>query len=455
MQFIAGAAIEIAMTEFVDSGHSEKRVPCVKNRQPLKKQERHIRRWKGNPVCDKTLEKTIAALFNPADLVEVRALRHGKSPIIGLYDNHDQMAKDIHSDLGHEEEVTAVYYTLNPVSPEILKTKYPAYNSLAESGTAVGNQDITQRRWLFIDVDPRRESGTAATERQKKEADTVAEACKKLLVGYMDWPEPIVCDSGNGYHLLFRIDLPNNPESYALVSRCLKALATRYDTDTITIDQAVSNAARITRAYGTVNRKGEESKWHTSKALVIPNTLGVVPIEKLKALAAEVQVTAVKAGHKDGPPELVDGFDVNDFAVHFDLEFFNPDGEQRGTQTWYHLTSCPFKGDTHRGQAAGKTSLCVGDTLGFSCFSDECSGKKIGDLLSLLCAEHGQYTPGVFVTAGVRNARAAGKQLGRPSRIVDRDEILRLRATGASVRTIATKVGIGYGTVRKRLAQVS
>lgn len=57
--------------------------------------------------------------------------------------------------------------------------------------------------------------------------------------------------------------------------------------------------------------------------------------------------------------------------------------------------------------------------------------------------------------SGIRNARAAGKQLGRPTRIVDRDEILRLRTQGASVREIAAKVGVGYGTVRKRLAQVS
>ena len=56
------------------------------------------------------------------------------------------------------------------------------------------------------------------------------------------------------------------------------------------------------------------------------------------------------------------------------------------------------------------------------------------------------------VSAGIRNARAAGKQLGRPVRIVDREQILRLRAEGASVREIAAKIGVGYGTVRKRLA---
>jgi DNA invertase Pin-like site-specific DNA recombinase len=50
------------------------------------------------------------------------------------------------------------------------------------------------------------------------------------------------------------------------------------------------------------------------------------------------------------------------------------------------------------------------------------------------------------VSAGIRNARASGKQLGRPRRIVSYDEILRLRAGGASLRAIAKNLGIGYGT---------
>ena len=55
------------------------------------------------------------------------------------------------------------------------------------------------------------------------------------------------------------------------------------------------------------------------------------------------------------------------------------------------------------------------------------------------------------VNAGLRNARACGKQLGRPRRIVNREEVLRLRAEGASLRQIAEKLGLGYGTVRLRL----
>jgi DNA invertase Pin-like site-specific DNA recombinase len=86
------------------------------------------------------------------------------------------------------------------------------------------------------------------------------------------------------------------------------------------------------------------------------------------------------------------------------------------------------------------------------------TGSPLGQALFTIVAAVAQLERDLIrerVTAGIRNARAAGKQLGRPIRIVDRDEILRLRATGTSVREIAAKLGIGYGTVRKRLAQVS
>ena len=59
------------------------------------------------------------------------------------------------------------------------------------------------------------------------------------------------------------------------------------------------------------------------------------------------------------------------------------------------------------------------------------------------------------VSAGVRNARANGKQLGRPRRIVNQDELKRLKAAGLSIRELAKTLGIGFGTVRTRLKQVS
>src|ERR1700676_5503610 len=55
------------------------------------------------------------------------------------------------------------------------------------------------------------------------------------------------------------------------------------------------------------------------------------------------------------------------------------------------------------------------------------------------------------VSAGIRNARANGKKLGRPKTLVDRVQIMQLREQGQSLQQIATNLGIGYGTVRARL----
>jgi DNA invertase Pin-like site-specific DNA recombinase len=56
------------------------------------------------------------------------------------------------------------------------------------------------------------------------------------------------------------------------------------------------------------------------------------------------------------------------------------------------------------------------------------------------------------VKAGLRNAKAKGRRLGRPAAVVDKHAILTLRESGASWRTIAEKLGIGVGTAY-RVAQ--
>ena len=57
------------------------------------------------------------------------------------------------------------------------------------------------------------------------------------------------------------------------------------------------------------------------------------------------------------------------------------------------------------------------------------------------------------VRAGLRNARAKGKRLGRPRAKVDESQIAELRHSGASWRTIAKELGVGLGTIH-RLSRV-
>ena len=51
------------------------------------------------------------------------------------------------------------------------------------------------------------------------------------------------------------------------------------------------------------------------------------------------------------------------------------------------------------------------------------------------------------VRAGMRNARAKGRSIGRPKANVDASQIARLRDSGASVRQIAKITGLSIGTV--------
>ena len=51
------------------------------------------------------------------------------------------------------------------------------------------------------------------------------------------------------------------------------------------------------------------------------------------------------------------------------------------------------------------------------------------------------------VRAGLRNARAKGRRLGRPRVALDRVRIARLRAQGCSWAKIAEELGVGEGTV--------
>ncbi len=58
------------------------------------------------------------------------------------------------------------------------------------------------------------------------------------------------------------------------------------------------------------------------------------------------------------------------------------------------------------------------------------------------------------VRAGLRNARAKGKRLGRPPVAVDRATIARLRSSGASWRTISAEVGIPVGTLHRVCSKI-
>jgi DNA invertase Pin-like site-specific DNA recombinase len=57
------------------------------------------------------------------------------------------------------------------------------------------------------------------------------------------------------------------------------------------------------------------------------------------------------------------------------------------------------------------------------------------------------------VKAGIRNARAKGKRIGRPGSRVNPAAVLMLRSSGASIRAIATQLNSSVGSVARVLAE--
>src|SRR6202043_99344 len=98
--------------------------------------------------------------------------------------------------------------------------------------------------------------------------------------------DPIVGDSGNGFHVLVRIALGSDRKD--LVKAVLASLAERYDTEHATIDRTIFNAARILKSYGTISRKGEatEDRPHRKASLLyipetMPEPLSIAVLEKI------------------------------------------------------------------------------------------------------------------------------------------------------------------------------
>jgi hypothetical protein len=167
-----------------------------------------------------------------------------------LPDDLDRVATVLAGINGHN--APAVYIVGNPLDPALLGRGRGAFHP---AKATAADADVARRRLFYVDVDAERPSGINATHEQVAAAMArTAEAVAWL--GDAGFGRPwFHGTSGSGGMLLYRIDLPNDAESAALLAGCLAALAERFPADGIKIDTGVFNAARLFRVPGTVNAK--------------------------------------------------------------------------------------------------------------------------------------------------------------------------------------------------------
>jgi hypothetical protein len=389
---------------------------------------------KGNPDSEQKKFATAAAqvagwlrlLAEPGQVVELRALevarQYGRAQTVaGYFDDLEAMAK---AALMLTRSAEGVYFTLNPLD---LALKARCYNKTAvpKTGGLAADKHVLRRRWLLIDSDPIRVSGVSSDAAEKRAGEEVTLRIRQWLREERGWPGPIYADSGNSYHLLYRIDLP--ADDSGLVSRVLKALAARFDSDKVKVDVSVFNPARICKLYGTWAHKGEnlvERPHRQSKILEVagspdqldPASLLPVPRELLEQLAveapAERRTNTAGSAASNGNGEFQHRLKVPEWLAHYGYPFKVKEGSDGWTK--HLLEHCPFNPE-HTGKEVAIFQGPNGE-LGAKCFHNSCSGKRWQEFKAAIgkpLAEH--YDPPYQRLRGAKGRRRAGNAEPTPT----------------------------------------
>lgn len=311
------------------------------------------------------LERFAALLWRPGDVREVRIPGPGRTDA-GYFDSPDALVRAVEAVDGRQN----VYVTVNPVDPALLARA--ANRIKARVRTTTSDANITERRWLPIDIDPQRPSDISASEAEREAALEVTRRVWAYLHG-LGWQEPVTALSGNGYWLLYPVDLPNDPESKRLIDGVLAHLAARFSTDQVSIDTTVSNAARIVALIGTLKVKGDATptRPHRRSGLLrVPADLAPVPAARLAELASPPPLAATAGSivvTGDGMPAGWVGALLDGAGIAYRLS-------SRNGSTWYRLAACPFHPDDDQGGDCGVGEDGAGKGLGH-CFHNRGAGK--------------------------------------------------------------------------------
>ncbi len=305
---------------------------------------------------------------------EIRIPERKGKVISGYFEDPDRAAAAVLARDG--AKYPGIYSTINPVEPALIARAANRLVDFARDTTA--DSHVTRRVWFAIDIDAVRPVGISASDDEHVEAVDRAYSIRAHLVS-SGWPAPFIMTSGNGAWLLFRIDMPNEPDVTALVERALAAIAVRFSYAKVKVDTSVTNASRIAKIAGTVARKGDdlpERPHRRARILELPAELGVVSREQLEALAGPAPSPSKREERpSDGARRT---FDLRGWITKYAGQY-EPGTERPlangtgGAGGWkVQLDECPYI-DEHRGSAF------IGQhddgTIVAGCVAGRCKGK--------------------------------------------------------------------------------
>jgi hypothetical protein len=275
-----------------------------------------------------------------------------------------------------------VYITLNPVNPDLLARAANRMKSFAKHTTS--EQDILRLRHLLIDFDPVRRSGISSTDEEHRAA-LLRTGRVWFWLRDRGWPEPVIDDSGNGGHLVYRIDLPNDEASRRLLKRCLEALNLLFSDRKVVVDTSTAKAAQLWKVPGTLACKGDDLLVRPHRVAVLlqrPEPLRIVTRTQLEELAALVPAPPERDVWKSSGG----AFDLDRWIETYRLPVVAM-GEWNGGRKWI-LRSCPWNPE-HTDRAAYIVQFPSG-AIAAGCHHNGCAGKDWQALRDLVDPRRGQ-----------------------------------------------------------------
>jgi len=210
---------------------------------------------------------------------------------LGGYYSSNKIGKFVKDALRHSGASLGVYWSINPVRQE-------ATHALELGMGAPKDQEVAARRILPIDIDPKRKANYSATDAEKQHARSRAYEVARFL-NRQGWPQPAIVDSGNGFHLLFRVDLPS--DDCGLIHGVLRTLQQKFSDEHVEIDTTVANAGRVLKFPGTMACKGESTKERPHRISRVIQ----LPKGGLKALSRELLEHLVRRANQHTLPLAV------------------------------------------------------------------------------------------------------------------------------------------------------
>lgn len=224
-----------------------------------------------------------------------------------------------------EETYDAAYVRPNPIMNPLCGDNTDPLGKLYNYApdACATSKDILRRDWLLVDFDPDRPSDTPSTEVEHEQAISMAREVREFL-GKRGIHARLLADSGNGAHLVLRLDgLPADEDHRTLCRDFLHALGIQFDGahGVTKVDAKTSDSTRLIRLYGTPNRKGVstlERPHRLSRILEVDNEAESVTADQIRSVVEELKpapapakpapASAKSAGAPSPAPKGFDGY---------------------------------------------------------------------------------------------------------------------------------------------------